>query len=85
MKHRIPQFVENAAKRSSAKMIEGADVPGYGGVYLLFPTTILMPNPWGFSISTMEPVDANNTLLRVRNWAPKALLSYTYRAKDLPG
>ena len=85
VKHRIPQFVENAAKRSGAKMVEGADVPGYGGVYLLFPTTILTPNPWGFSISTMEPVDANNTLLRVRNWAPKALLSYTYLAKDLPG
>ncbi len=83
VKHRIPQFVENAAKGSN--VVKGADKPGYGGVYLLFPTTLLTPNPWGFSMSIMEPVDAGTTRLRVRNWAPKGWLSYTYRAKDVPG
>ena len=85
VKHRIPQFVENASKGTGMKVVKGADTPGYGGVYMLFPTTILTPNPWGFTISTLEPVDANTTILRVRNWAPKGLLSYTYRAKDIPG
>ncbi len=85
VKHRIPQFVENAAKGSGTKTVNGATKPGYGGVYMLFPTTLLTPNPWGFSISTMEPLNANTTLLRVRNWAPKGWMSYTYRAKDIPG
>ena len=85
VKHRIPQFVENASKGSGMNTVKEAEEPGYGGVYLLFPTTLITPNPWGFSISTMEPVDANTTLLRVRNWAPKGLMSYTYRAKDIPG
>lgn len=85
VKHRIPQFVENAAKGSGLNVVKGADKPGYGGVYMIFPTTILTPNPWGFSISTMQPLDANTTLLRVRNWAPKGWLSYKYRAKDIPG
>ena len=85
VKHRIPQFVENSAKGSGLKVVRGADETGYGGVYALFPTTLLTPNPWGFSISSMEPVDANTTRLRVRNWSPKGWLSYTYRAKDIPG
>lgn len=83
VKHRIPEFVEKSAKGTN--VVKGADEPGYGGVYLLFPTTILTPNPWGFSISNLIPVDANTTLFHVRNWAPKGWLSYTYRLKDIPG
>jgi choline monooxygenase len=85
VKHRIPRFVEKAVEGSGLKTVNGAETPGYGGVYMLFPTTILTPNPWGFTISTMEPIDANTTRLRVRNWAPKGWLSYIYRAKDIPG
>lgn len=83
VKHRIPIFVQEAGKNST--MVPGADKPGYGGVYMLFPTTILTPNPWGFTISTMEPLDAGTTRLRVRNWSPKGWLSYSYRARDIPG
>lgn len=85
VKHRIPQFVENAAKGTGINIVKEAAEPGYGGVYMLFPTTIVTPNPWGFSISTLEPVDANTTLLRVRNWAPKGWLTYKFQAKDIPG
>jgi phenylpropionate dioxygenase-like ring-hydroxylating dioxygenase large terminal subunit len=85
VKHRIPQFVEVAGAKSGMSTMKGADTPGYGGVYMLFPTTILTPNPWGFTISTLEPVDAGTTLLRVRNWSPKGWLSYPLRAKDIPG
>ncbi|MEM7173062.1 MAG: aromatic ring-hydroxylating dioxygenase subunit alpha [Pseudomonadota bacterium] len=84
-RHRIPEFVEKAAGGIGYGTVKGAELPGYPGVYMIFPTTILTPNPWGFSISTMEPVDATTTLLRFRNWAPKGLLSYSYRAKDIPG
>lgn len=83
VKHRIPQFVENAAKGTTR--VKGAETPGYGGVYMLFPTTILTPNPWGFTISTLEPAAPDRTLMRVRNWAPKGWLSYTFKARDIPG
>ncbi|MGI9405541.1 MAG: aromatic ring-hydroxylating oxygenase subunit alpha [Hyphomicrobiaceae bacterium] len=85
VKHRIPEFVEKSAKGSWVKTVKGANTPGYGGVYVLFPTTLITPNPWGFTISVLEPIDANRTLMRVRNWAPKGLLSYRYDAKDIPG
>ena len=85
VKHRIPQFVENSAKGSGLKLVRDADTPGYGGVYMLFPTTILTPNPWGFSISVMEPVNANTTLLRVRNWSPTGWFTHMDRAADIPG
>ncbi|WP_319545467.1 aromatic ring-hydroxylating dioxygenase subunit alpha [Ruegeria conchae] len=85
VKHRIPQFVENSAKGSGLKTVKNAETPGYGGVYMLFPTTILTPNPWGFSISTMEPISANRMRLRVRNWSPKGWFTYTHRASEIPG
>lgn len=85
VKHRVPQFVENAAKTWPQGHAHDAQLVGYGGVYLLFPTTILTPNPWGFSVSIMEPVSPGVTLLRVRNWAPKGLMSYHVRPKDAPG
>ncbi|MGV6805260.1 MAG: aromatic ring-hydroxylating oxygenase subunit alpha [Ruegeria sp.] len=85
VKHRIPQFVENSAKGSGLKAVNNAVEPGYGGVYMIFPATIVTPNPWGFSISTMQPVDANTMRLRVRNWSPKGWFTYTHRAADIPG
>ena len=85
VRHRIPQFVEDAGRNSGMKIAKGADEPGYGGVYMLYPTTILTPNPWGFSISVIEPVSAGKTLLKVRNWSPKGWLTYKTRAKDVPG
>ncbi len=85
VKHRIPQFVEKSSKGSGLKTVKGAEMPGYGGVYVLFPTTFITPNPWGFTVSTLEPLDANTTLMKVRNWAPKGWLSYSFRAKDIPG
>ena len=61
------------------KIVDGAGgtrLPGhesapYPGVVMLFPLTILAPNPWGFSVSILEPVDVGTTLMRVLNWAPE--------------
>ena len=85
VKHRIPKFVEDATKRWPPTAVHDDTALGYGGVYRLFPTTLLTPNPWGFSISIMEPTGPDTMLLRVRNWAPKGMMSYSYRAKDVPG
>ncbi|MEO1194209.1 MAG: aromatic ring-hydroxylating dioxygenase subunit alpha [Pseudomonadota bacterium] len=84
VKHRIPAFMEAADKGWTTRAHDD-DAVGYGGVYLLFPTTLLTPNPWGFSLSLLEPVDAGTTLLRVRNWAPEGRRSFSYRAKEAPG
>ena len=83
VKHRIPQFVEKAAKGTTT--VKVAEEPGYGGVYAIFPNTLITPNPWGFSASTLEPVNPNKILMKVRNWAPKGWLTYKVRAKDVPG
>ncbi len=86
IKSRIPLAVEKAAENAWTKTVKGAEAQhGYGGVYMLFPTTILLPNPWGFSIATMAPVDAGTTLLRQRNWTPKGFMSDRYSAADIPG
>ena len=54
-----------------ARRLPGHESPTYPGVVMLFPLTILAPNPWGFSVSVLEPVDVETTVMRVRNWLPK--------------
>ena len=85
MKHRIPQFVEEAMRGSMTPVVEGAATPGYVGLCVFFPTTMVLPNPWGISISTLEPIDAKTTLLNFRNWLPKSFMTLHDKAKDVPG
>lgn len=49
-------------------MIEGTEAADYGGVFMLFPTTIALPNPFNFSITQMLPVGPERTLLHSRVW-----------------
>ncbi|MEM6988831.1 MAG: RHO alpha subunit C-terminal catalytic domain-containing protein, partial [Pseudomonadota bacterium] len=85
VKHRIPVFVERAEKGSMTKTAHEPDQLGYGGVYFFFPNTLVTPNPWGFSLSIVEPESANVSRIKVRNWAPRGWLSYTYRKSEVPG
>ncbi len=48
--------------------IEGTAAADYGGVFMLFPTTIALPNPFNFSITQMLPVAPEKTLLHSRVW-----------------
>ncbi len=57
----------------------------YGGVYMLFPNTIITPNPWSISISTLEPVSAQKTILRARSWSPGGGRFSDGRLSQIPG
>jgi len=66
VRHRLPNKIRHEAK--NAKMIQGTDSAGYGGVYYLFPTTLIVPTPYGFSVSSLVPVNAGRCRMEVRNW-----------------
>lgn len=85
IRHRIPKFVQDQADQARLPKIKGAEDPGYGGVYMLFPTTILAPSPWSFTLSTMEPVSAGVTLLRARTWSLKSWFGYSESPSQAEG
>ncbi|MEX0285988.1 MAG: aromatic ring-hydroxylating dioxygenase subunit alpha [Paracoccaceae bacterium] len=85
IRNRIPKFIEDQAAGSGAATVPGADVPGYGGVYYLFPTTLITPSPWSLTVSRLIPVSPDETLMRSRTWVPNSWFAATERAKDAPG
>lgn len=82
---RTPNFVTRNMDKWRSKKIPHAEKEGYGGVYMLFPITLTVANPWSFSISVMEPVSAEVTLLHARVWAAKSWMSMRGSVKDMPG
>ena len=84
-KNRLPKMVEDNYADYNGTRVEGAEKPGYGGVYMLFPDIVITASPYSFSISTLEPVDANTTLLKLRMWSAKKWSRAKDRAKDIPG
>jgi len=66
VRHRLPGKIRKEAK--GAKKVKSAEEPGYGGVYFLFPTTLIVPTPYGFSVSSLIPTGAGRCLMEVRNW-----------------
>ena len=64
-------LTEQLVDGAGARRLPGHDPATYPGVVMLFPLTIYTPNPWGFSVSILEPVDGATTHMRVLNWSPK--------------
>ena len=64
----FPKNVALRLKDDDRPMIPGAEGVDYGGVYMLFPTTIAIPNPYNFSVSQLIPLGAEKTLIRSRVW-----------------
>ncbi|MEP0942460.1 MAG: aromatic ring-hydroxylating dioxygenase subunit alpha [Rhizobiaceae bacterium] len=85
IRNRIPKFVEEQAAKSSIATIPGADGPGYGGVYMLYPTTIITPSPWSLTVSTMEPVDAATTILRAITFVANSWFRYSEGPSEAEG
>jgi len=84
-RHPLPQFLEKNIEKYGQKKVKAAKGETFAGVYMLFPTTIITPSPYSFTISTLEPVDANTTRLRARSWQPKGMFSYREKITDIPG
>ena len=86
IRNRIPVFVEEqVSKMGGMKEVPGAQEPGYGGVYMLFPTSIVTPSKWSITISTMEPVAPDETILRAKTWVPKSWLDMEGKPDSAPG
>ncbi len=84
-KHRLPPLARDYYDNSDAPMFKGAEKPGYPGLYMLFPTIAILPSAYAFSVSWMEPIDANTTLLRIRLWSPKGSYETRGSLADIPG
>ena len=48
--------------------IQGAEGANYGGVFMMFPLTIVLPNPYNFSVTQIIPAGPQQTLLHSRVW-----------------
>lgn len=54
-----------------ALRLDGHDPALYPGVVMLWPLTILSPNPWGFYVSILEPAGPEVTNMRTLIWNAK--------------
>lgn len=66
IRHRLPKKIRDEAGKIG--LIESAKTPGYGGVYYLFPATLIVPTPYGISVSVLEPVRAGTCRMKIRHW-----------------
>tara|TARA_B100000676_G_scaffold151639_1_gene149629 strand:+ start:4498 stop:4965 length:468 start_codon:yes stop_codon:yes gene_type:complete len=81
-KHPLPKLLQDNAGASPTAHVEHHRA--YGGIYIIFPLTMLALHLWGLSISVLETVDAGTTLLRIRSWAPKGQRGGRFKLKDIP-
>lgn len=65
-RHRLPKKIRD--ENGAAGTIKSAASPGYGGVYFLFPTTLVVPTPYGLSVSSLIPTEAGRCRMNVRHW-----------------
>jgi len=65
-RHRIPSKVRTETK--CASKIKHTLEHEYGGVYFLFPSTLITPTPFGFSVSSLMPSKPGKSHMVVRNW-----------------
>ncbi len=67
-KSAIAKTVADRVEKDDRPTIAGAEDADYGGVYMMFPTTIALPNPYNFSVSQLLPLGPEKTLIRSRVW-----------------
>jgi len=66
IRHRLPAKIRKDA--AGAPKVRSAAEPGYGGVYHLFPATLVVPTPYGLSISALRPVAVGRCRMDVRHF-----------------
>ena len=64
----LPESVAKAAGGGAARAIDGAESGEYGGVFLLFPNTIVTATPAELTVSRLGGVAADVTRLSARVW-----------------
>ena len=83
-KNTLPTLVETYMTQASASKLPGTEPADYPGVYMMFPTTIITPNPYGISISQLVPKGPEVCWLVVRTWRP-ADSDYRSDVSSIPG
>ena len=68
----LPEAVAEAAGGLAGRAIDGAGSGEYGGVFLLFPNTIVTATPTELTVSRLEGVAAGVSRLSVRAWRRKS-------------
>lgn len=66
VRHRLSKKLRDEA--GDVGIVESASRPGYGGVYYLFPATLVVPTPYGISVSALQPTAARRCRMTVRHW-----------------
>lgn len=66
VRHRLPKKIRD--KNGTTGLIASASSPGYGGVYYLYPTTLVVPTPYGISVSSLIPSGPGRCRMNVRHW-----------------
>ena len=67
----LPEAIARSAVGSSARPIEGAESGEYGGVFFLFPSTVVTTSPGELSVSRLQGTAADTCRLSVRVWQRK--------------
>jgi len=67
-RHSLPKKSRKEAEAMWAVPIKATQGSEFGGVYFLFPNTLIAATPYSFSVSTVIPVKADQCLLQVRQF-----------------
>lgn len=85
----LPEALSKTIKQWGGPIIEEARSQEYGGVYMLFPGTIITADPTEISVSRLIPVSSGLCHLKVRTWRSCESASSHYgpsdNFEDLPG
>ena len=85
----LPEALSKTITQWGGPIIKDARSQEYGGVYMLFPSTIITADPTEISVSRLIPVSSNFCHLKVRTWRSCESVSpnsgVTDDLKDLPG
>ncbi|MCG8491419.1 MAG: aromatic ring-hydroxylating dioxygenase subunit alpha [Sneathiellales bacterium] len=85
-RHSLPLPVRDSLERRRASKIAHVKKHVFGGVYFLFPATLIVPTPYNFSVSQLLPSDEGSTDLLVRNWSLNSWFGgEDYSLKDIDG
>ena len=67
-KRPMTAHMTRGAEAQAFAKVEGIGDAPFGGVYMIFPTTIVSPKPYGIYISQLVPLGPELTLLHSRKW-----------------
>jgi len=84
-RHPLSELVEDQFKQMGVRDALPNGMAPYGGVYMLFPTTIITAAPYSLTVSQLVPVSPGITLLKARTFAPPGSHGRYGKASDLPG